>query len=64
MLETGILSKEDGKLKVNETACQALTVLAKAFDTKIPNTGSSEVETVSADDTSTNDGEKVQSDTA
>ena len=64
MLQIGILSKEDGKLKVNETALQALTVLAKAFDTKVPNTGSSEAETVSADDTSKANGEKVQPHTA
>lgn len=58
MLERGILSKEDGRLKVNETALQALTVLAKKFDTKAPNTGSSEVETVRADDMSTANGER------
>jgi hypothetical protein len=29
MREMGILSRQDGKLKVNETACQALTVLAQ-----------------------------------
>lgn len=59
MLERGILSKEDGKFKVNETACQALTVLAKAFGRKVPNIASSEVETMRADDTSAANGEKI-----
>lgn len=59
MLESGILSKEDGKLKVNESACQALAVLAKAFRRKVPNIASSEVETVRADDTSVANGEKI-----
>jgi hypothetical protein len=60
MLENGILSKADDEWKVNTTALQALTVLAKAFDTKAPNTGSSEVERVNAGDTSTANGEEVQ----
>ena len=57
MIENGILLKEDGKLKCNETAFHALTVLAKAWGKKVPNIASSEVEMVRADDTNKRTGE-------
>jgi hypothetical protein len=60
MLRSGILSKTDGQLKVNEITLQAMSILANAFGVKLPHTGS-EVETVSDDDTSPADREKVQS---
>jgi hypothetical protein len=36
LVKSGILSKENGKLKCNETAVQALTVLAKAWGKEVP----------------------------
>jgi hypothetical protein len=51
MLSSGVLSKEDGKLKVADTAVRALTVLAKEFGQKIPNIGVSEGEVAPTEDT-------------
>jgi hypothetical protein len=44
MLSSGVLSKEDEKFKVADTAVRALTALAKEFGQKIPNIGVSEGE--------------------
>lgn len=60
MLNAGILSREDDKWKINETVLQALTVLAKAFDTKPPNSGgSSEAKAVTDDRRISANGERV-----
>jgi hypothetical protein len=39
MLARGILSRENGRLKINESALHALTVLAKSFGKKLPVSG-------------------------